>query len=120
MHERGRRGEETRNAVAEERGAGKARKGGERRKDNGRRERGGKEREGRECKDRGNKRSTEMHLSNWEQVTGRTQISFSVCGSRRGRTGVGTKRAVPYPGDQRSEVVRTRTGAEAARGLLRG
>ena len=88
----------------------KRRTGGEKK------EEGGRER-GRECKDRGNKRSTEMHLVTWEQVTGRTQISFSVCDSRRGRTGVGKKRPRLYPGDQRSEAVRTRTGAEAAQGV---
>ena len=86
------------------------RRTGDEQKEEGRREKG------RECKDRGNKRSTEMHLVKWEQVTRRTQISFSVCDSRRGRTGVGGRPRL-YPGDQRSEAVRTRTGAEAAQGV---
>ena len=52
--------------------------------------RGREERESRECKDRGNKRSTERHQGKKEKETGQTQISFSVCGSRRGRTGAAT------------------------------
>ena len=90
---RGSMGGETSNGAGEERRGREGRREEEKgEKENGRRERRGKERERRECKDRGNKRSTEMHQGKREQETGRTQFSFSVCGSRRGRTGVGTKR----------------------------
>ena len=105
---RGREGKERRR---------KEKENGGRSKHQNKQKRGREERESRERKDRGNKGSTERRQGKKERETGRTQISFSVCGSRRGRTSAATtkkRRAAPYPGDQRSEAVRTRTGAEAA------